>query len=166
MANVYCIKPLEKKSISWRVEMYRENEDGSISWFNMEELYRWGQGFIEEDLDCNLPWKGDKSAHCRTDAGWGCEFEDSISIDWEFSDDIPELEQQEIKELYYEGGAAWLFDGEHDWQTEDDYVIVLSPFKVDLATDNGDIITENVELKDRPPLNPNAAWPFSSPGKN
>ena len=165
MANVYCIKPLEKKSISWRVEMYRENEDGSISWFNMEELYRWGQGFIEEELDCNLPWKGDNSAHCRTDAGWGCEFEDSISIDWEFSDDIPELEQQEIKESYYEGGAAWLFDGEHDWQTEDDYVIVLAPFSVDLATDNGDIIKENVELRERPPLNPNAAWPFSSTDK-
>jgi hypothetical protein len=165
MANVYCIKPLEKKSISWRVEMYRENEDGSISWFNMEELYRWGQGFIEEDLDCNLPWKGDNSAHCRTDAGWGCEFEDSISIDWEFSDDIPELEQQEIKELYYEGGAAWLFDGEHDWQIEDDYVIVLAPFSVDFASDNGDIIKENVELKERPPLDPNAAWPFSSTSK-
>jgi hypothetical protein len=165
MANVYCIKPLEKKSISWRVEMFRENSDGSISWFNMEELYRWGQGFIEEDLDCNLPWKGDNSAYCKTDAGWGCEFEDSISIDWEFSDDISELEQQEIKESYYEGGAAWLFDGEHDWQTEDDYVIVLAPFSVAYASDNGDIIKENVELKERPPLDPNAAWPFSSPGK-
>ena len=161
MANVYCIKPLEKKSISWRVEMYRENEDGSISWFNIEELYRWGQGFIEEDLDCNLPWKGDNSAFCKTDVGWGCEFEDSINIDWEFSDDISELEQQEIKESYYEGGASWLFDGEHDWQIEDDYVIVLAPFSVDYASDNGDIITENVELKDRPPLDPNAAWPFS-----
>jgi len=161
MSNVYCIKPLEKKSISWRVEMFRENSDGSISWFNMEELYRWGQGFIDEDLDCNLPWKGDKLAYCKTDAGWGCEFEDSISIDWEFSDDISELEQQEIKELYYEGGAGWLFDGEHDWQTEDDYVIVLAPFSVDYSDSNGDIITENVELKERPPLDPNAAWPFS-----
>jgi hypothetical protein len=161
MSKVYCIKPLEKKSISWRVEMFRENSDGSFSWFNMEELYRWGQGFIEEDLDCNIPWKGDTSAYCKTDVGWGCEFEDSISIDWEFSDDISELEQQEIKELYYEGGAGWLFDGEHDWQTEDDYVIVLAPFSVDYASDNGDIITENIELKERPPLDPNAAWPFS-----
>jgi hypothetical protein len=165
MSKVYLIKPLEKKSIVWHVEMYRSNPDGSISWFNLDETYRWGQGFIEEDLDCNLPWKGDNSAYCKTDAGWGCEFEDSINIDWEFSEDISELEQQEIKESYYEGGAAWLFDGEHDWQTEDDYVIVLAPFSVDYATDNGDIITENVELKERPPLDPNAAWPFSSPGK-
>jgi hypothetical protein len=161
MDKVYCIKPLEKKSISWRVEMYRENDDGSISWFNMEELYRWGQGFVEADMDSNLPYKESTLAYCKTNVGWGCEFEDSINIDWEFSDDITELEEQEIKELYYEGGAAWLFDGEHNWQTEDDYVIVLAPFSVDYANDNGDIITENVELKERPPLDPNAAWPFS-----
>jgi len=161
MDKVYCIKPLEKKSISWRVEMYRENDDGSISWFNMEELYRWGQGFIEADMDSNLPYKDSTLVYCKTNVGWGCEFEDSINIDWEFSDDISELEQQEIKELYYEGGASWLFDGEHDWQTEDDYVIVLAPFSVDYASDNGDIINENVELKERPPLDKNAAWPFS-----
>jgi len=161
MDKVYCIKPLEKKSISWRVEMYRENDDGSISWFNMEELYRWGQGFIEADMDSNLPYKDSTLVYCKTNVGWGCEFEDSISIDWEFSDDISELEQQEIKELYYEGGASWLFDGEHDWQTEDDYVIVLAPFSVDYANDNGDIINENVELKERPPLDKDAAWPFS-----
>ena len=161
MDKVYCIKPLEKKSISWRVEMYRENEDGSISWFNMEELYRWGQGFIEADMDSNLPYKDSTLAYCKTNVGWGCEFDDSINIDWEFSDDIPELEQQEIKELYYEGGAGWLFDGEHDWQTEDDYVIVLSPFQIDLCDDDGTIIQENIELKERPPLDKNAAWPFS-----
>lgn len=161
MDKVYCIKPLEKKSISWRVEMYRENDDGSISWFNIEELYRWGQGFIEADMDSNLPYKDSTLVYCKTNVGWGCEFEDSINIDWEFSDDISEVEQQEIKELYYEGGASWLFDGEHDWQTEDDYVIVLAPFSVDYASDNGDIINENVELKERPPLDKNAAWPFS-----
>jgi hypothetical protein len=159
MDKVYCIKPLEKKSISWRVEMFRENSDGSISWFNMEELYRWGQGFIEEDLDCNLPWKGDNSAYCKTDAGWGCEFEDSINIDWEFSDDIPELEQQEIKESYYEGGAAWLFDGEHDWQVEDDYLLIDAPYQVSLCEEDGTVIEENVVLKDRP--NPSTSWPFS-----
>lgn len=173
MSNVYCIKPLEKKSISWRVEMYRKNKDGSISWFNIEELFRWGQGFIEEDLDCNLPWKGDTTADCKTDVGWGCDFEDSINIDWEFSDDLSEEEREHIKQCYYEGdpddenvpdmgNAAWLFDGSHDWQVEDDYVIVLAPFKVDYATSNGDIITENVELKERPPMNPSAAWPWSN----
>jgi len=162
MDKVYCIKPLEKKSISWRVEMYRENDDGSTSWFNMEELYRWGQGFIEADMDSNLPYKDSTLVYCKTNVGWGCEFNDSISIDWEFSDDIPELEQQEIKELYYEGGAGWLFDGEHDWQTEDDYVIVLSPFQIDLCEDfNGTVIEENIQLKERPPIDKNAAWPFS-----
>ena len=140
MDKVYCIKPLEKKSISWRVEMYRENEDGSISWFNMEELYRWGQGFIEADMDSNLPYKDSTLAYCKTNVGWGCEFDDSINIDWEFSDDIPELEQQEIKELYYEGGAGWLFDGDHDWQEEDTTVHIIAPYQIDLCEDDGTVI--------------------------
>ena len=158
MSRVYLIKPLEKKSIVWHVEMFRENKDGSTSWFNIDETYRWGQGFIEEDLDCNLPWLGDRVAYTKSDAGWGCEFDDSINIEWEFSDDISETEQQELRELYYEGGAGWLFDGEHDWQEEDTAVHIYSPFQVDLCEDDGTVVEENVKLKPRPV--PGTGWPF------
>ena len=160
MSNVYLIKPLEKKSIVYHVEMYRSNPDGSISWFNIDETYRWGQGFIEADLDCNLPWEDDDVAYARADAGWGCEFDDSCSVEWEFSDDIDEMEQQELKELYYEGGAGWLFDGGHDWQEEDTAVHVIAPYQVSLCNEiTGEVIEENVKLKSRP--NPNTSWPFS-----
>jgi len=54
MSQVYLIKPLHKKSICWRIEMFRENADGSISWFNIDDHYRWGQGFVEGDLECNV----------------------------------------------------------------------------------------------------------------
>ena len=158
MSRVYLIRPLEKKSIVWHVEMFRENKDGSTSWFNIDETYRWGQGFIEEDLDCNLPWLGDRVAYTKSDAGWGCEFDDSINIEWEFSDDISETEQQELRELYYEGGAGWLFDGEHDWQEEDTAVHIYSPFQVDLCEDDGTVVEENVKLKPRPV--PGTGWPF------
>jgi hypothetical protein len=160
MNKVYLIKPLEKKSIVYHVEMYRNNPDGTISWFNLDETYRWGQGFIEEDLDCNLPWNGDKVAYAKTDCGWGCEFDDSISVEFEFSDDINEMEQQEIKELYYEGGAGWLYDGEHDWCEEDAAVHIIAPYQVDLCDElTGDVIEENIKLKPRP--NPNTSWPWS-----
>lgn len=158
MSQVYLIKPLEKKSIVWHVEMFRENKDGSTSWFNIDETYRWGQGFVEADMDCNLPWLGDRVAYTKPDAGWGCEFDDSINIEWEFSDDISETEQQELKELYYEGGAGWLFDGEHDWQEEDTAVHIYSPFQVDLCEDDGTVVEENVKLKSRPV--PGTGWPF------
>ena len=49
----YTITPLEKKSISITYEMYRENDNGTISWFNIEDHYRWGKGFIAEDMECN-----------------------------------------------------------------------------------------------------------------
>ena len=162
MSRVYLIKPLEKKSIIYHVEMFRENPDGTISWFNIDETYRWGQGFIEEELDCNLPWEGDNVAYAKTDCGWGCEFDDSVSIEWEFSDDITELEQQELKELYYEGGAGWLYDGEHDWEVEEDTITILGPFVVDkIDEDVYNESIETVELKPRPPFVATTAWPFS-----
>ena len=161
--SVYLIKPLEKKSIVYHVEMWRDNPDGGVSWFNIDETYRWGQGFIEEDLDCNLPWEGDRVAYCKPDVGWGCEFDDSISIEWEFSDDLSDDEQHEIKKAYYEGGAAWLYDGEHDWQEEDCAVYVYGPYQVSLCEDNGTVIEENVKLKSRPApgtIINSTAWPF------
>jgi hypothetical protein len=157
MSKVYRIKPLEKKSIVYHVEMFRENEDGTISWFNLDETYRWGQGFIEEDMDVNLPWEGDPIAYCKPEPGWGCEFDDNISVEWEFSDDISEMEQQELKELYYEGGASWL-PIVHTWQEEDVAVLVYGPYQIDLCEDDGTVIEENVKPKPRP--TPSNAWPF------
>jgi hypothetical protein len=146
---VYLIKPLEKKSIVWHAEMYRYNSDGTISWFNLDETYRWGQGFIEKDMDSNLPWEGDPVAYCKPDGGWGSEFDDSINIELEFSDDIDEEEQEAIREAYYEGGASWLFDGEHNWQEEDVAVYIYAPYQVSLCNDDGTIIEENVVLQKR-----------------
>ena len=157
--SVYLIKPLEKKSIVYHVEMYRSNPDGSISWFNLDETYRWGQGFIESDMDCNLPYEGDLVAYTKAEPGWGCEFDDSINIEFEFSDDITEEEQEDIKEAYYEGNASWLFDGEHDWMEEDSSVNVYAPYQIDLCEDNGTVIEENIKLKPRP--EPATSWPFS-----
>ena len=159
MANVYRIKPLEKKSVVYHVEMFRENADGSTSWFNLDETFRWGQGFIEADMDCNLPYEDSDLAYCDPNAGWGSELDDSCACWFEFSDDISEEEQEKIKEAYFEGGAAWLFDSEHDWQEEDSAIHVLAPFQVDLCDNDGIIVEENIKLKSRP--EPSTAWPFS-----
>ena len=161
MSRVYLIKLLHKKSICWHIEMYRENADGSISWFNIDDHYRWGQGFIEEDMNMNLPLEGDQQAHARTDCGWGSELEDQHACWFEFSDDIIEEEQELIKQCYLEndpndedgrGGAAWLFDGDHAWQLEDDYLVIDAPYQVSLCEDDGTVIEQNVKLKTRAEL--------------
>jgi hypothetical protein len=159
MTTVYRIKPLEKKRISATYEMFRENADGSTSWFNVEDTYRWGQGFIEEDMDCNLPYKDDKIAYCKNNCGWGAELEDGIACSFEYSDDLTDDEKQAIEDAYYEGGASWIYDGEHEWQVEDDAILIIAPFQVDLCDDDGTVVQENIELKDRP--DPRTSWPFS-----
>ena len=95
----YRITPLEKKSIEVFFELYRQNpETGEVSWLNINETYRQGRAFIAEDMDCNLPRKGDNQAYCRMEEGEyeGCEFDDSIGASFEFSDDITEDEQDAI----------------------------------------------------------------------
>lgn len=159
MSQVYLIKPLEKKSVEAVYEMFRENKDGSTSWFNLKETFRWGQGFVEADMDCNLPFNGDSTAYCKSDCGWGAELDDSVAIEWEFSDDLSAAEQQAIKDAYSAGGAGWLYDGVHDWQFEDDYILVLAPYKVSLVDEETqEVVTEKVALRTRP--DPKQAWPF------
>jgi hypothetical protein len=158
MSKVYLIKPLEKKSISVVYEMFRENADGSISWFNIEDHYRWGQGFIEEDMDANLPYKDSDTAYCKSDCGWGCELEDSVAVFFDFSEDLDQEQQQAIKDAYCEGGAGWLHDGDHEWQFEDDAIIVLAPFQVDLCEEDGTVIEKNIKLQSRPKVS--NSWPI------
>lgn len=159
MSRVYLIKPLEKKSIVWRIEMFRDNADGSTSWFNIEDTYRWGQGFVEADMDINLPYEGDVVAYAKNNCGWGSELDDSVSCLFEFSDDLSEEEKQAIEDHYYTGGASWLYDGEHDWQFEDDYFEIIAPFQISLCEEDSTVIEENVKLKPRP--DPRTSWPWS-----
>lgn len=148
----YRITPLEKKSISITYEMFRENDNGTISWFNVEDHYRWGFGFLSEDSDCNLNFSNNQQQYCKADdgEGEGCEFEDQHACWFEFSDDITEEEQEEIKRMYLEGdedgrgGAGWIHEGNHEWQIEDDYVIVQGPYKVEFCNENGEVIREVV----------------------
>lgn len=143
----YRITPLEKKSIEVFFELFRQHpETGETQWMNINETYRWGRAFVAEDMDCNLPRKGDTQAYGRMEAGEheGCEFDDSIAVNFEFSDDIDTAEQDAIKEAYYNGGAGWVYD-ESDWEIEDDYVVVYGPYKIEFCEEDGTVIKE-VEL--------------------
>jgi hypothetical protein len=159
MSKVYLIKPLHKKSICWCIELFRDNADGSTSWVNIEDHYRWGQGFVEADMDINLPYEGATQAQARTDCGWGAELEDGVACYFEYSDDFTDDEKEAFETSYHEGGAGWLFDGEHDWQVEDDYLLIDAPYQVSLCEEDGTVIEENVKLKAKP--NPSTSWPFS-----
>ena len=164
MAKVYLIKPLEKKSICWHIELFKDNADGSTSWVNIEDHYRWGQGFVEYDADVNLPYEGQKQAHAKTTFGWGSELEDGVACYFEYSDDFTDEQKEEFETAYYEGGAAWLFDGEHDWQVEDDYLLIDAPYQVSLCDEDGTVIEENVKLRPRPKSTTAWPWPIESEG--
>ncbi len=145
--ELYRITPLEKKSIKNTIEVYRENEDESISWFTIDDHYRWGNGFIESKE--NLPFFENYDAYCNSQIGWGAELEDQVAFFIEFSDDIPEEERKEIEKSYLDNGASWLYDDEHDWVVEDDLIVVSPPYQIDLvdANEYGKVLKENVKIE-------------------
>jgi hypothetical protein len=169
---LYRIVPLEKKSITFVAEIYRNNDDGSVSWFNIEDGYRWGQGFIDTEED-SLPYKEDQVVHCRLESGWGAELDDQCSCWFDFSDDITQEEREKIERCYLygddeddgRGGIGWLYEGDHNWQLEDERLEIIGPYRVDLcANEYGDIEQEGIELADRP--DPLTVWPFGPGDKN
>lgn len=168
---LYRIKPIDKKSIEIVYDVYKEREDGSIVGWNVTELYRWGQGFVEDESD--LPYVETKYITVDPKIGDGCELDDTISIDFEYDDEIDQDERELIEKCWCDGdpnddeedfrrsGPAWLYDVS-DWQVEDESVTIYGPFEVDKITYlNYNIVSEErIELKPRPPLDPNSAWPF------
>ena len=78
------------------------------------------------------------------------------------SDTFTDEEKQEIEDAWYDGGLGWLVDGEHDWLIDYESITIYGPYKVDKITysDYNIVSEEQIELKPRPPLDPNKAWPF------
>ena len=166
MARVYRITPLEKKNVEYFIDVYQTLADGTIRGFDVTEVYRWGQGFREED-DEVYSSEADR-VRCDTRIGWGCELDDLISVYVNFQGDFTDAEKAEIEsrmrgDLEDDEGrwsSAWLFDGEHDWQIEDDCVYILGPVKIDLVDEEAynEVIEENIQPK---VIDPKTSWPFS-----
>jgi hypothetical protein len=160
MAILYRIKPADKKSVEAFYDVFSKDEQGNIRGWSVTELYRWGQGFVE-DID-ELPFSDDRYHCVDPTIGWGCELEDLCAVDFEFDDSFTDEEKEEIEELWADGGAGWLYDGEHDWEVEEDTITILGPFVVDkIDEDVYNESIETIELKPRPPFVATTAWPFS-----
>lgn len=169
MTKLYRITPVDKKSITAVWECYKELPDGTVRWFNVRELYRWGQGFREMS---DPVYAEEDSIYIDPTVGWGCDLDDNISIDFEFDDSFTDEEKQHIENCWMNGdpededgrcSGAWLYDYS-DWEVEDDYVEILGPFKVDIIDDSeyNKVIEENIKLENFPKPDPNGAWPFGS----
>jgi hypothetical protein len=160
MAILYRIKPSDKKSVEAYYDVYSKDSEGNIRGWSVTELYRWGQGFVEDESE--LPFSDDRYHSVDPTIGWGCELEDLCAVDFEFDNSFTEEEKEEIEQLWADGGAGWLYDGDHNWEVEEDTITILGPFVVDkIDEDVYNESIETVELKPRPPFVATTAWPFS-----
>ena len=156
MNKLYRIRPMHKKSIEYFIDVYEELDDGTTRGFDVSFCYRWGQAFRDDDNPPSL-WEAQRDViHASADIGYGCEFDDLCAVHVNFDDNFTEEEKQKIEAMCNgdqtdeEGrwGEAWLFDGDHKWQIEEDVVNIIKPFRIDLVTEDGIILKENIELED------------------
>lgn len=157
MERLYRITPLEKKNIEYFVDVFQRMPDGTIRGFDVTEVWRWGCAFREEDEPVQTWEIGRHGVICRPQIGWGCELDDLCGVYVNFSDGFTDEERAEIESLLrYETqdedgrcGMGWLYDGDHEWELEDDHVCVTGPVKIDLVDADGygdtAIIEENVK---------------------
>ena len=165
MGNIYRIKPLEKKSVELFYDVYSINEIGTVRGFTITETYRWGFGFRELD-DAVDEWDVEHGVQCDPSTGWGCDADDLCACYFDFDDSFTEEEQAEIEAAWEEGGAGWLYDGDHSWQVEEDNVKIYGPVQVDLVDEDGygdsAVLEENIPIVPRQSVTVTslAAWPF------
>ena len=163
---LYRIRPTDKKSIEQFYDVYKQLPDGSTVGWSVKELYRWGKGYVETEDE--LPYSDSRYICIDPQVGDGCELDDGISVYFELDDELSQEEREKIQDSYCEGDeegrshAAWLFDGDHDWEIEEESVTIYGPFEVDKITYSDYNIgsIERIELKPRPPIDKNSAWPF------
>ena len=167
MARLYRITPVDKKSIYAVYDVYKTDDNGETRGFVVRELYRWGVGFRELDEPV---YAEDKWIICNPQLGWGNDLDDGISIDFEFDGEWTDEEKEDIEDKWANGdpedpdsrcSAAWLYDYSV-WEVEEDYIEIIGPFKVDIVDEDvyNETIEENIELKSRPKIDSNSAWPF------
>lgn len=177
--RLYRITPLEKKSVEYFVDVFERLPDGRIRGFDVTETWRWGYGFRPQDEPV---WRYETDrVRCDPQVGWGCDLDDLIAVHVEYGcwdmegnvydDGFTEEEKAEIEAILRgeteddQGryGTAWIYDGEHNWEVEDDCVYILGPVKIDLIDANGygdsAIVEENVEPYQHDG-EPSKGWPF------
>lgn len=148
MTKVYRITPLEKKNIEVFYDVYEKTDNGEIRSWNIEELYRWGLGFRHEDNPVTEWEVNSRAIGCDTDAGYGSELEDLINVSFDFDESYTEEEIETIKNLWFEGGAGWLYDGDHNYEVDFDSITIYGPVKIDLIDDiTLEIFEENIQPK-------------------
>lgn len=154
MSKLYRIIPLQDNSIKLQINVYSKDKHKNIKTWSVIETYKKGQGFRYIDN----PMPNLEDVKCDPQLGWGNNLTELISVDFDFDSKFTSEEINNIVQYWSgiqdsEGRSSldWLYEGEHNYSIEDEFLLITGPVKVDLALDHTylGIVKENIELKER-----------------
>lgn len=153
MSKVYRVTPLESKSIEFFIDVYECLDDGSTRGFDAHFYYRTGVAYREEN---DAPWafEVEQGVHCDPEDGFGAELDGLYDVKISFGENFTEEEMQEIR-AYCSGEKAdddglsfeaWIFDGNHNFEIEEEKIYIYKPVKIDLLdAESGEVLEENID---------------------
>lgn len=165
MTDLYRVTPRNKKSVEYVVSVFSQDKDGNYRSWTVTETWRQGQGFRLKTEPVTV--REAMAVDCDPEVGWGIELEDMCAVEFDFDDSFTDEEQEEIEAHWNvedeEGrwGTAWLFDSEHEWQVEENFVRILGPVKIDLVDEQtGFVVEDDVLPHDDTGTLIHTSWPF------
>lgn len=126
--KVYQITPTQPKSVkvSYTLKKIKGYNERIVV---IDEWFQWGQGYIGTDKNLNAQ---DGFADC--DMKFGCEFEDTVAINYSFSGDgWTEKDQHRIQKDYSRGAVDRILENDPDWYLTASKFYIDAPFRVNVV---------------------------------
>lgn len=150
MNNLFVITPVYKNSVEVVYDLYIKSEKGAILEWSVTEFWENGIGVRCESNPVLITESG--GVVCDIDHTWNPNLVNKTKTLFDFPecDKFDEETINRIEELWEMKGERdieeFIQDHKLDWHLERDYVYIDGPYQIDLVTEDGFILKENIPL--------------------
>jgi hypothetical protein len=125
--KVYLITPTQPRSVkvAYTLKKIRGIQEQVV---NIEEWFQWGQGYVGTEKNISMQ---DMWAEC--DMSLGCEFEDTVAVNFSFSgDNWNDKERHRIQKDYAKGAIDRIVENDDEWYVTSSKFYINAPFRINL----------------------------------
>lgn len=148
MNNLFVITPVYKNSVEVVYDLYMKSEEGVLLEWSVTEFWESGIG-IRYETNPVLIVEAD-GVVCDLDNSWDPQLKNKTKTLFDFSEMFSEEDKERIKAIWETKDTVRLCDfiKEHrlNWFLERDYVYIDGPYQIDIVTEDGFIVKENIPL--------------------
>lgn len=148
MNSLFVITPVYKNSVEVVYDLYMKSANGAVLEWSVTEFWESGIGIRCETNPVLLNEAG--GVVCDLDYSWDPQLKNKTKTLFDFSEGFTDLDKELIKSLWNSKGdlraCDFIQNFKLDWHLERDYVYIDGPYQIDMITEDGFILKENIPL--------------------